>query len=142
MLKRLVKKVPNLLKSIASTSYYRPQRSCGKVMFSQVFVILFTGGCVCVADTPPRQAHPRQTPPRADTPGQTPNRADTPLARHPLPSACWETHTSCPVHAGIHPLPPVATAADGTHPTGMHSCSLLNLLLRTCVACPEIIYSS
>ena len=26
----------------------------------------------------------------------------------------------CPVHAGIHP-PPAATAADGTHPTGMHS---------------------
>ena len=25
---------------------------------------------------------------------------------------------SCPVHAGIH----MATAADGTHPTGMHSC--------------------
>ena len=32
--------------------YYRPQRSCGKVMFSQASVILFTGGCgrgACVA---------------------------------------------------------------------------------------------
>ena len=47
-------------------------------------------------------------------PGQTPP-ADT-----PLPSACWNTHP-CPVHAGIHPLP-TATAADGTHPTGMHTC--------------------
>ena len=28
--------------------------------------------------------------------------------------------TPCPVHAGIYPPPPVATAADGTHPTGMH----------------------
>ena len=26
-----------------------------------------------------------------------------------------------PVHAGIH-TPPAAPAADGTHPTGMHSC--------------------
>ena len=37
---------------------------------------------------------------------------------HPLPSACWDT-PPCPVHAGID----MATAADGTHPTGMHSCS-------------------
>ena len=45
---------------------YRPQRRCGKVMFSQASVILFTGGGeVC---------------------------------------------------------PEMATAADGTHPTGMHSC--------------------
>ena len=56
--------------------FYRPQRSCGKVMFLYLYVILFTGGYL--ADTPPW----------ADTP-----RADTPP----------------------HP-------ADGTHPTGMHSC--------------------
>ena len=37
-------------------------------------------------------------------------------------------HIPCPVHAGIHTHCPVhagidmATAADGTHPTGMHSC--------------------
>ena len=36
------------------------------------------------------------------TPGQTPPWVDTP----------------CPVHAGIY----MATAADGLHPTGMHSC--------------------
>ena len=35
-------------------SYCRPQRSCGKVMFSQASVILFIGGCLL------------------DTPGQTP----------------------------------------------------------------------
>ena len=42
--------------------------------------------------------------------GQTrpPLWADT----HPLSSACWDTA----------PNPPAATAADGTHPTGMHSC--------------------
>ena len=52
-------------------SDYRPQCSCGKVMFSQASVILFTG--------------------RAATP----------------------------------PPPETATAADGTHPTGMYSCFLL-----------------
>ena len=41
----------------------------------------------------------------------------TPRANTPrLPGACW--NTQCPVHAGID----MATAADGTHPTGMHSC--------------------
>ena len=39
----------------------------------------------------------------------------TPRANTPLPSACWDTQ--CPVHAGID----MATAVDGTHPTGMHS---------------------
>ena len=57
--------------------FYRPQRSCGKVMFLHLSVILFTGGRVW--QTPPGQVPP------------------------PLPK---ET----------------ATAADGMHPTGMHSC--------------------
>ena len=65
------------------TYCYRPQRSCGKVMFSQASVILFTGGVVW------------QTPP-----------------------------------TGTHPLEQTATAADDTHPTGMHSCSV-NILLKT-----------
>ena len=46
-----------------------------------------------------------------DPSGQTPPGQTPPLGRHPsLPSACWVTP------------PPTATAADGTHPTGMHSC--------------------
>ena len=54
-------------------------------------------------------------------------RADTPL---PCPVHAG-IHTPCPVYAGIHTPdqcmlgytpPPAATAADGTHPTGMHSC--------------------
>ena len=70
-------------------------------MISQASTILFTGGG-CVVDTP------GQTPP-----GQTP------------PAQCMlgYIHTPYPVHAGIHATPfPAATAADGTHPTGMHSC--------------------
>ena len=87
-----------------SVHYYRSQRSCGKVMFSQVFVILFTGEGVWQtplgrhpwADTL-GQTPPEQTPPGQTSPRQTPPRADTPPQQ-------------------------MATAADGTHPTGMHSC--------------------
>ena len=35
--------ISNLVKML-TPSYYRPQRSCGKVIFSQASVILFTGG--------------------------------------------------------------------------------------------------
>ena len=93
--------------------YYRLQRSCGKVIFSQASVRHSVhGGCGrhhAWADTPLADT------PWADLPGQTPHQADTPrqippLGRHPQPSACWDTR------------PPAATAADGTHPTGMHSC--------------------
>ena len=54
-------------------------------------------------------------------------------------SACWDTHTPGQTPLGKHPTgqthtpgrtrppgrhpPPAVTAADGTHPTGMHSCS-------------------
>ena len=86
---------------------------CGKVIFSQASVILFTGRGG-VAATPPdthpsdihpiRQTHPlgRHTP-RAHPPRQTHPWAHTPLDRHTTPG--------------------MATAADGTHPTGMHSCN-------------------
>ena len=36
-------------------------------------------------------------------------------------------HTPCPVHAGID----MATAADGMHPTAMHSCLLI--LFHLCI---------
>ena len=64
-------------------------------------------GCVCVANT---QEDTGQTPP-----GQTPSWPATPRQTPPGQTP------SCSVHAGIHP-PLVATAADGMHPTGMHSC--------------------
>ena len=74
----------------APLGYYRPQRSCGKVMFSQASVILSTRGQgVRVADTPwadtpQADTSPRQTPP----PGRhTPSRHPTPPpGRHPTPS--------------------------------------------------------
>ena len=54
-------------------AYYRPQRSCGKVIFSQASVILSTGG---VCQTPPGR-HPLC---RHHPPGQTTSL----LGRHPL----------------------------------------------------------
>ena len=81
------------------SGYYRPQRSCGKVMFLHVSVILSTvegGG--------------RQTPP-----GQLPW-ADSPWADSPRTGR-------------HHPPPTgTATAAGGTHPYGMHSCRTTDLL--------------
>ena len=73
------------------------KRSYDKVMFLHLSVILFTGG---VSAPVHAGIHPL---------GQTPP------AEQALP---LDTHPPCPVHAGIH----MATAADGTHPTGMHSC--------------------
>ena len=74
-------------------NFYRPQRSCGKVMFfTRVFDSVHRG----VWPTHPNRCTP---PSWADTPRQ----AGTP----PL---------------GRHPPPGTATAADGTHPTGMYSC--------------------
>ena len=70
--------------------------------------------------TPPGQTPPWEDTPRADTP--SPSACwDT---NTPLPSACWDTHPPCSVHAGID----MATGADGTHPTGMHSCLSMSFL--------------
>ena len=59
--------------SVVSYFYYRSQRSCGKVMFLHLSVILSTEG---VPGRPPQADPPGQTPPgqtpRAGTPWQTP----------------------------------------------------------------------
>ena len=82
----LQSKISNLLDFLFSSKtitsavkycHYHPQRSCGKVIFSQASVILSTGGCVS-------QHELGQTPPsRADTP-----QSDTPSGRHtPTPQS-------------------------------------------------------
>ena len=115
--------------------YYRPQRSWGKVMFSQACVILFTGGGVCLsacwdttpqgADTPPGADPPEPTtPPQSrHPPEQTPPRSrpptrgvDPPRSRHPLAE-----------HAGRY-----GQRAGGTHPTGMQSCYYVRISVRWC----------
>ena len=82
---------------VAPTYYYRPQRSCDKVMFLHLSVILFTGERVS-SRHPPGSRHRRE---------QT---VDTPCPRVDPPPE----QTSPPPRE-------TATAADGTHPTGMHS---------------------
>ena len=71
-------------KKVASTYFYRPQRSCeGYVFFTCVCHSVHRGGGVCLSaswDTTAQETPPEQTPPGADTPlpKQTP-----PGSRHP-----------------------------------------------------------
>ena len=82
-----------------------------------------------LADTPlPRvdTCHQADTPTWADTclwadnPPEvhTPKHTPSPLKAHPLPLEAHPSGSSPPPS-----LSPTATAADGTHPTGMLSCS-------------------
>ena len=74
-------------------------------MFLHMSIILPTRG---VSGRHP----PRQTPPWADNPwADTPSWADIPRADTPRQTSPWADHPQ-----------QTATAADGTHPTGMHSC--------------------
>ena len=102
------------------------KRSCGKVMFLQVSVILFTGGrgCipVCLAGGIPAclaglQGCVSQHAFQVSRP--TPKGSLRGLARgvsRPTPRRAVSKHA-------LRQTPQLmATAADGTHPTGMHSC--------------------
>ena len=96
---------------------YRPQRSCGKVIFSQASVNHSVQGGGVSARHPPRpwQTSPRQTPHCPVHAGIHPL-ADTPQCM------LGYTHTPAQCMLGYTPTPPppaVATAADGTHPTGI-----------------------
>ena len=97
--------------------YYRLQRSWAKVMFLQASVILLTGGCLpqCMLGyTPPRSRHPpgADTPQEQTPPKQTPPEEQThPPSRHPSGEDTPPKQT-----------PAYGQRANGTHPTGMHSC--------------------
>ena len=103
------------LKRYSQTSLLQPSLSCGKVMFLHLSVILFTGGRGCLADTHPLGRH---TPPGRHPQSDTAPWADTP------PRQTRQT----------------ATAADGTHPTGMHSCLDSHLTFHDAkmVTCPIV----
>ena len=95
--------------ALLMVSYCCPQTKFAKVMFSQVSVCPRGGGVCPIArwDTPPtRGRHP-------------PGSRRLPGSRHPP-----ATDTPCTVHAGRW-----GKQAGGTHPTGMHSCSILFLIL-------------
>ena len=104
-----------ILEGIANI-FYRPQRSCGKVMFLHLCVILFTGGvsaCGPEGCLPQPPGRPLQQTPLADTPW-----VDTPWQTPPL----WaDTPGQTPPAQCV--LGYDGQQAGGTHPTGMHSCS-------------------
>ena len=110
------------------TNFYCPQRSWGKVMFLDVSVILFTGGgipaCItggipaCLAVGIQRGGIPAclagfQAHTQREVEGDLARGVSRPTPRGSIP-ACTEADP-----------PPTATAAGGTHPTGMHSCLFL-----------------
>ena len=100
---------------------YRPQTKFAKVMFLHLSVShsVHRGGSASVHTGIPPHTHPRSRhPPGADTP-PPPRTRHPPQSRLPLPGA--ET----------------ATAADGTHPTGMHSCcNLVSHIEKMSKECP------
>ena len=106
--------------------YYRPQRSCEGYVFTHV--CLSTGGSASVhAGIPP--SHPpwsRHTPWSRHPQSRHPSPwSRAPQTRH-LPQTRYVPGADTPPAAGTPPLPEqTATVADGTHTTGMHSCSLM-----------------
>ena len=98
---------------------YRPQRSCEGYIFTGVCLSMGGGvsGSVHAGIPPPQEQTPPGTrhPPGADTLPPPPREEQTPP---------WEqTPPRSTPPRNRHPLPrETATVADGTHPTGMHSC--------------------
>ena len=125
-------------RNVFSSIFTTRNSSCGKVMFSQACVknsVHDRGRGVCPIacwDTPP--PYPQQT-----SPGQTPYQADTPPDRHtprqthPQAATPWEDTPLGRHPSGRHPPPSkTVTAADGLHPTGMHSCDTFFISLLLC----------
>ena len=121
-------------------NYYCLQHSCGKIMFLHLSVSHSVHRGVypsmhwgrrppgrhipaCTGADTPRGRHPLGRRLQADTPRQTPPK-QTPPGRHPP-----GRHPP-----GRHPHPgQMATAADGTHPTGMHSCLEITVWSNTLI---------
>ena len=105
---------------VCQPTFTARKRSCGKVMFLHLSVILLTGGGCIQACNGQRVYTPWIDTLWADTPW-----ADILLSKHPLVQ-------SRPPPPGRHvpwqPFPETATEAGGTHPTRMHSCFAIFLL--------------
>ena len=123
---------------------YRPQRSCEAYVFTSVCLSTGGGGVSASVhagmpprpDTPPGADPPdpsdppsgSRLPPRVETPRQgdppwqgDPPGKETPLARRPPGKEIPQDQTP----PGTRPPQDTTTAADGTHPTGMHSCFIM-----------------
>ena len=119
---------------------YRPQRTWGKVMFSHVSVILFTGGGGWYPSMPCRSPGPHPWEKLRGLAcvcvGGGENRVSGPHPGGKLTGLAWglQAHTRGggggypSTHWGRHPPP--ATATGGTHPTGMHACMEIFSLYR------------
>ena len=114
----------------AKATFYRPQRSWGKVMFSQAVCDSVNRGVVYLnacwdttppgADTPsPEETDTHTPPPRS----RHPPGADTPHSRHPPLGADTPRGADTPPTGSMTPA--YGQRAGGTHPTGMHSCLIL-----------------
>ena len=118
--------MPKIVNCFCSRNHYRPQRSCEGYVFTPVCHSVHRRG-VCLSacwdtispeQTPPWTRHtPRDQAPLEQTPpppgpgspqSRPPLGADTPREQTPLPRPGTPRQTT--------------TVADGTHPTGMHSC--------------------
>ena len=94
-------------------------------------VILFTGGGEYLGRYPRDQAHP---------PDQVPPGRYTPQVPGTSPQA--GTAPQDQVHLRDQGTPPeTATVADGTHPTGMHSCWSLFHLSRFSYRSPDSLFT-
>ena len=121
---------------VIDTFDYRPQLSCEGYVFTGVCLskggrpreVWGGDGCLSAcwdttppgADTPQEQTPPKSRhPPEQTPPGQTPPKSRPPKSRHP--QGRHPPKSRHPPRADPPP-PDTATAADGTHPTGMHAC--------------------
>ena len=104
--------------------FFTVRNEVAKVIFLQAYVCPY-GGCLpqCMLGYPPEQTPLEQTPPRNRHP---PEQTPPPGSRHPQ-----SRHSPGSRHPQSRHTPPspeqtspqeTATAADGMHPTGMHSC--------------------
>ena len=105
-----------------TVNIYRAEQSCGKLIFSQACVknSVHVGVSAVNAcwDTPPSTDTPQGRPPWADTPRRHPPGRHLPRQTPPGRHLPW---ADTPRADTPNPAPPTATAADGTHPTGMFS---------------------
>ena len=101
-----------------------------KVMFLHVSVILFTVGVrLSACWDPPRTTHTPPGPGTPPPPSRHPQGADTSPQEQTSPEQTIPlgADTPTPILPGADTPPETATVADGTHPTGMHSCFKLIL---------------
>ena len=135
---------------IFSMTYYRSQRSCGKVMFLHLSVILSTGGA-CVACTPPATHAPlamwtpyHTCPPRHAHPLAT--HAPNPSATHaPLPCTPPPCMPSPPCHARPPPamhVPPAKYTSPVMHAPGILWDAVNERAVRILLECILVFYTA